>query len=123
MTPLEDIRSRIELMANIIKAPAYMLPVYGRPDGSGASCVQVDDDMKYHYVTIERGIEFQHLVTADAEELLYWVFRDVTRSLASEHEFTHRQPGEDPHAKRLAQQLVLLGMLNQEWRDICKNEV
>jgi Immunity protein 63 len=56
------------------------------------------------------------------DELLYWVFRDVTQSMAIEWEARHRVDGEDSRKGWLRKQLELLRALSPTWEQQLRRE-
>lgn len=46
-------------------------------------------------VVVERGIEWERRKTNDLDKLLYWIFANLTFSMAVEYELAHRVEGQD----------------------------
>ncbi len=40
----------------------------------------------YQYINSERGYVISKQVTSDIDELLYWIFEDITSKIAGEYE-------------------------------------
>ncbi len=57
--------------------------------------------------------------TTDLDELLYWIFQDVTFSMACSYELAHRIPGMDSRWLRFQHQLELLQTLHPGWKERC----
>ncbi len=68
------------------------------------------------YVIVERGTELQRRTTTDLDKLSYWIFRDVTFSMAVDYEVAHRIEGQDFRILLFQHQLQLLHNLRPEWR-------
>lgn len=91
---LETVESVVQNLAKKIDSPPYFLPTYGRSEQSGRPHVEIVGQT-YHYVVAERGKEFRRETTTEIGELLYWIFKSVTFSMACDYELTHRIKGQD----------------------------
>ena len=85
-----------------------------RGDGSPFLRVVADG---YIYANEERGHVYNERKTQDLDELLYWIMKDITRSMASEYELANRVPHADFRRLLFAKDLELLGSLKPEWRE------
>lgn len=110
MKSLQEIEACVAALAARIDAPAGALPSFGRTRDGGHPHVEVHGGA-YHLVTVERGCEQERRRTPDLDELLYWIFADVTHQLAFAHELQHRVAGQDCRRIAFAKQLELLGRL------------
>ncbi len=117
----ELLRERINQLAQSIHAPAQTLPNLGISSDFGYSHIEIDPH-GFHYIAVERGEELSHAVTEDIHELLYWVFRDVTFSMACTYESAHRNPAQDFRRILFAHQCSLLGLLDPTWQIRCAQE-
>lgn len=70
---------------------------------------------KYHFITTERGREFEHRVTASKDEILYWLLSDVVFWLACDYELYRREAKRDPRRLIFVREVELLGKLNPDW--------
>ena len=75
-----------------------------------------EDDGKFHYVYMERGSESKHFIENNIMEILYYVFNDITFSLAIKYELEHRNKIEDFRKILFGKQLELLGNINMKYR-------
>lgn len=112
---LEPVRAKVAHLAQMISARGDQLPTFGVSEGSGRPHIE-SFASGYYYVVAERGTEHARTPLPDAEELLYWIFRDVSFSVASEYELKHRISGQDCRRILFAKQLELLEKLNPLWR-------
>ena len=76
--------------------------------GSAAEGESIEVGRSYHLKFVERGKEFERRTTDDVDELLYWVFRDVTSGPAAKYELNSRNPNEDFRRRLFQHQLGLL---------------
>lgn len=83
--------------------------------------VQVDE--RYHYVARERGEEIMRQSSGEIDDLLYWIFDDLTRQMASGYELRHRALESDPRRLRFARQLELLERLRPDWAERKRGEL
>jgi hypothetical protein len=112
---LAEIEAAVTETAARIQPTEYYLPTYGRSEGFGRPHVETSArDMSY--VIVERGTELQRHTTTDLDMLLYWIFRDVTFSMAVDYEVAHRSEGQDFRILLFQHQLQLLQDLRPEWR-------
>lgn len=113
---LHEIKSQVDRLADQIEAPHSLLPTYGHSLDGAHPHIEVDA-LGYHYVVRERGQETDRVTTAELEELLYHVFKDVTFSLACQYELRHRVEGQDFRRLLFGYQVALLSMLSAEWAE------
>lgn len=111
---LETIRQSVLELAAAIAAPGDLLPSFDFSMDAWPS-VELDKWGRLHYVTSERGIESDHRITDDLDELLYWIFADVTATMASQHELDNRIEEQDSRRISFELQEVLMGTLNNAW--------
>lgn len=111
MLSLSEIKARVSQMASQIHAEEWALPTYGVSDDSARSHIECKHET-YGYVVVERGQELSRFSTGDIDELLYWVFADVSHQLAFAYELKNRISGQDCRRLAFAKQLELLGTLN-----------
>ncbi|QSE99208.1 Imm63 family immunity protein [Fulvivirga lutea] len=98
-------------MALIINAPSDYLPTYNTPKGDGHPCVKIEGS-KFYLVYEESGIEHERKLAKDLNELMYYVFDDITYLMASDYELKNRESGEDPRKKLLEKQLELMNKIS-----------
>jgi hypothetical protein len=81
MKTLQEIEADVAKLASRVGAHRDDLPTYGSSRDGGYPHVEVDAGL-YHYVVVERGQERERRSSADYNDLLYWIFQDVTFKLA-----------------------------------------
>jgi len=118
----KEIQEKIERLGDKINAPDNLLPTYGHSVDSAHPHIEVSEQ-GYHYVVVERGIELERKTTSSLDELLYWVFRDVTFSMAIMYRPERRDPKKDFRRLLFANQIELLSLLNQEWAKKKEQEI
>ena len=113
---LSQIKYKVNKLAKIIGAPKVTLPTFGHSEQSGRPHIEVDS-RGYHYVTAERGHEFERHTTMDSDELLYMIFADVTFSLSVQYELAHRVEKQDGRRIMFQHQVALLSLLSTKWAE------
>ena len=111
-----EIRERVYELGKNIDAPLDLLNVPDKSAGDGSPHLEVKGDI-YHYVASERGNEIFRKETTDSDELLYWIFSDVTTSMAYSYELKHRRPNQDFRRLAFSKRIELLEKLNPKWAD------
>ena len=111
---INTIKRLVNQKAEIINAPKNDLPTYSNVKDSHPF-IEVDQQKNLHYVIFERGKEILRKTTNDLDELLYWIFCDVTFSLAIQFELENRLEHQDVRRIFFKKQEVLLKMLDPIW--------
>jgi Immunity protein 63 len=104
MKTLRDVETDV---ARHIGASGQDLPTYGISCDFGRAHVEVDDVL-YHYVVVERGEERERRSTDSYDELLYWIFSDVTHSFAFSYEMRNRIQNQDCRRIAFPKQIELM---------------
>jgi Immunity protein 63 len=111
---LQTLESRVFELAATINAPKGMLPTFGSSDQTGRPSIELRSGVII-YAERERGHLVRDRVPDSEDDLLYWVFRSVTFSMAREWELRHRIQGQDPRRQLFIRQLELLARLDPRW--------
>ena len=112
---LNDIKLLVDKLAVKIGVKDALLPTYGYSKDGAWPHIEIDGDI-FHYIVLERGNELRRDSTLNLDQLLYWIFADVTFSMAMDYELVHREKGKDFRRIMFAHQEELLGLLNDEWQ-------
>ena len=107
----------MERLAARIGAPAGHLPTYGQSEDGARPHVEIDVYGRFAYVVVERGAELSRRDTEELDELLGWIFQDVTFAMACDYEARHRVEGEDFRRLLFTYQFELLDQLNPVWTE------
>lgn len=113
---LAEIEAAVTEVAGLIRPREYYLPIYGRSEDFARPHIETSA-RNMSYVIVERGTELQRRATTDLDTLLYWLFRDITFSMAVDYEVAHRIEGQDLRVLLFQHQLELLQDLSPGWRD------
>jgi hypothetical protein len=113
---LDDIKKKVDELAEIINAKTDLLPTYGYSKDFAYPHIEIDNFGRLHYVIIERGEELERKTTEKLDDLLYWIYTSVTFSMASDFELKNRIEDKDCRRLMFEKQEELLGQLNEKWR-------
>jgi Immunity protein 63 len=119
---LDDIKKKVEELAVKINAPTDLLPTYGYTKDFAYPHIEVDKVGFLHYVIVERGQELDRRTTEKFDDLLYWIFANVTFSMACDYELKNRIEDKDCRRIMFDKQEELLGLLNNNWKQKEKAE-
>ena len=90
----DQIKQRVEQLADQIHAPADVMPTYGFLRRDGTPNIEVDS-VAYYYVNYDRNTKVFDRKTSDLDVLLNWVFEDITFIMASDYVRANRDPKVD----------------------------
>ncbi|MGE5424589.1 MAG: Imm63 family immunity protein [Syntrophothermus sp.] len=113
---LSELRKAVNEMAAKVNIPAPSLAYYFIPNQDAHPYIEIDNNGQMNYVISERGQEYQRNITDDPDELLYLLFENVTRNMASDYELANRKEGQDMRHILFSKQEELLGILNENWK-------
>jgi hypothetical protein len=122
MKTLRDIEADVLRAAIRIGASGQDLPTYGISHDFGRPHVEVDHGL-YHYVVVERGEERKRRSSDSYDDLLFWIFRDVTHSLAFSYELQNRVEDQDCRRIAFPKQIELMKQLGQEMGERLEGEI
>lgn len=121
MLSLDEIKQKVKDLANRINAPLDMFLTFGNSRNDGTPDVDVDSH-HYYFVARDRDAVCTNRKTSDLDELLYWIFNEITLLRASAYVRKYCGPGDSPSRMRFTHQLFLLEMLNIKWKERCEKE-
>ena len=113
---MEQIKSKIEKLANRINAPKEYLPTYGFSKDFARPHIEVNGN-ELHWVVIERGQELERRHTTNEKEFLFWVFDAVTFEMATRLELQNRNENEDFRIQLFKIQEELIGEIDSDYSD------
>lgn len=116
---LKEIEETVKRFAKRIDAKPSSFPTFGYSIDLAQPYVLLDHD-GYHYIITERGRELQRFSTKDYGQLLFYIFKDITASIALNFEANNRVKKKDPRRLSFAKQEELMGVLNPQWKSECQ---
>lgn len=114
MFSIDKISEEVKDKGKLISAPKNLLVVRDNPAGDGSPYVEIGED-EYFYVSSERGYEIFRKRASNIDELLYFIFKDITWSMANEYELSNRIENKDSRRLIFSKKLDLLKRINPEW--------
>jgi hypothetical protein len=116
MKSLAEIEKDVTHLAAQIGASAALLPTYGGTTDFARPHIEVDS-RGYHYVTVERGEELRRTTTRDYDDLIYYIFADITFNLACAYELANRIENQDFRRIMFEHQVKLLSRISTNWSE------
>ena len=114
---LKVIERKVLRLAEKIGASQRHLPTFGQSMDLAIPHIEIDQH-RMHYVIVERGQLLQRDTTKNIDELLYWIFFNVTYQLALERKRKNRTNGHQSRTAQKLEQAKLLGNLNPFWKTV-----
>lgn len=113
-TPLDlaPLEALIRKIASAIEAPDYLLPAFGRSVRNMELHVERDDE-GYHWVQIDHVDEIERNTTKDLDELLFWIFSEMSHELVYEPKPTKEELEADPGLAE--RRIALLQRIREDW--------
>jgi hypothetical protein len=119
---LNEIENLVLQAAKKIDATPDLFPTYETIEGTARPAVKVDM-FGYHYIISERGALIKHTQTYDINELLYWIFKDITSNMASNYELHHRDNDKDFRRIMFYKQIELLNQIHDNFGAMRQKEI
>lgn len=109
----EQLHARIRELARGFGIEERFLTLIGRPKNGDFYAFVDHRGLQLGY--FERGDMFDHMITRDLDEMLYWAFDHVTYAMAAEVARGDMTQGDEIGPRLLARQGELLAKLNPQW--------
>src|SRR5688572_24688399 len=122
MMMLQDIKKQVNQLAKQIDAPLNFLPIFGTLKRDGTPHIEIGTEA-YYYIAYDRNITSTNRQTLDIQELLYWIFQDITSQMGYSYELRHRNPKVESRRLAFRHQLELLEKLNLQWKEKREREI
>ncbi|MDI5927463.1 Imm63 family immunity protein [Rhizobium leguminosarum] len=116
MSKRAEIENRFLEVAHKIGVPTGKIIVQFQGDGMATRYVDLKDSDEIYYVVEERGVELERVKCSSIDNVLYFLFSDITHDMASNYAATHGKPGTEFRRLMFQEQLRLLGLASKEWR-------
>ena len=116
------IKSMIDGYAKKIDAPESLLPTYGYSEDFDRSYIEIDSRKMIHFKVKKRGRRTKKESSTDLKHIVYSVFEIVTETMSKDFEQKNRIDNQDPRMIEFEKQEELLGEINSDYADWCKDE-
>jgi len=113
---IQRLKKIIQFYGELLPESVNLLPSIQNSKDGGRPYVQIKGDM-FHYMAEEKGEVIFDRTTDDEGIILYWIFSDITHSLASKSSAEESVVCEDPRRKLFENQINFLNRLNKEWAE------
>lgn len=116
---IEEFKELFLEKAKLINVPPDLYPGFGEQTGEAVPFVEVSEGYFpiYRYIVKERGREYENKMTQDLDEVLYWVFKQITAELAFSRSERVRRNDIDSRRVYFGIQQELMGKLSVKWKD------
>ena len=109
-----------------INVPINRLPNLDNSSDFGIPHLEFSNNL-YNYVIVDHADEDESIrkTTSDTDELLYWIFSDISFHIACKYELEIRDPNNTNDFRRIMfdYQLSLLDKLKTKWKTRRENEI
>jgi hypothetical protein len=86
-TEIVELEKKVQNVMDNINAPAYLLPTFSdnEKDARDSQPLVLDNVINYRYLAYERGNLLFEKITAEIDELYFWIFESITFSLSFQY--------------------------------------
>ncbi len=115
MSQIQLLEREFNRLAKKIAVPERLKPIFGPSNYDEKTYIFQDYRNDLHYTAKERGQILFDKTTTDFDEILYWIFDNITATMAFDYELSNRI--EDHDCRRIAfdKQTQLMSTLNKIW--------
>ena len=117
MISLEETRKMIIDIAKENDIPIFEFLTFVISRDDGTPCIQIEGNT-YYYLARDRSTNTFEKRIQEINELMYWVFCDITFEMAKRYELKNRQKDFDHRRLLFSYQLKLLDRMDTEWARI-----
>jgi hypothetical protein len=114
MTVPQELKDKLSSYARMLDIPEEVLPEYDTYSYEGTSYIEYKDGL-YHLAAMERGQDIIRQTTPDMDQMAFWVFRNISASIAADYASDHSPGDQDPRRFAYEKQKVMLTLLNPGW--------
>jgi hypothetical protein len=112
---IDDIKNKVNDLLEKIDCPKniFSLPTYESAIGDGTPYIMANE-LGYHYIYSERGVDFQKHITKDIDELLFWICKDIVFDLVDKRN--------KERAEWFKEEENIMAKINQDWAKLLSKE-
>ncbi|WP_417810608.1 Imm63 family immunity protein [Thalassospira alkalitolerans] len=114
-TSLKEIQLLVFHLGDKIDASYASTIIFDSSPQNGRSHLEIKGD-EFHYICKERGLIIYDNKTNNIDELLYWIFQNISFEMALDYEFKNRKKGQDSRKILFSKQLEILQKISEKWK-------
>ncbi len=122
MHTISEIKEILKQLAEKINTPDDLIPLFTGSDEIGTTFIELNENY-YYYKAYDRDVLSINKSTTNFDELLYWVFSDITFMMSSRYESNNRDPKNNRRKAIFSFQLLLLAILSESWKTRREKEI
>ncbi|SDR66319.1 Imm63 family immunity protein [Christiangramia echinicola] len=115
MSQVHLLKKEFERLARIIAVSEKHKPTFGSINNDFKPYIFQDYKNNLHYIFKERGEIVYEKSTSDFDEILFWIFEDITSTLSYDFELKNRIEDQDFRRIAFNHQVKLRTKLNKVW--------
>jgi dipeptidase len=119
---LQEVKTEILKLGKIIFVSDDKYPDFGSSSQNGNPHLEVDKYGNFYFIVAERNEEFERRITKDFQEFLFWIFENITFSMACDYELNNRIENQDYRILIFQKQDELLEKLDNSWAKITRKK-
>ncbi|MDR0702645.1 MAG: immunity 63 family protein [Azoarcus sp.] len=116
------LQDKVRELGGLISAPSSLLVLRWEPSDDGSPHIVIEGE-HFLYIRCERGEELCRKTTDSLDEILYWILRDVVRSMSIEFEFKNRLNKQDHRRIIFSKRIELFRKINPSWANRAESEI
>ena len=116
------IKNEINILSSKINVPTELIPEINVSNEYASQFIEIDINNIVYLVIKERGNEIERLIPKDLNQLLFFVFKNITFTMAKNFELNNRIQNQDCRIIIFKKQLELINILDDSWVEIVKKE-
>jgi hypothetical protein len=116
-----ELKNIIDSCSKLISVPKNYYPTFDNVKGDATPNIEIDK-IGYYYVISERGNEYDRRFTPFLDQLLFWIFRDITFRMSSDYELENRINNQDSRILLFSYHIDLMSKIKQEYADMIKKD-
>jgi hypothetical protein len=102
---------------NRIGIPIEYIRINTAPKHDGTPYIEVTDEGRFRYAFSDEDSVHDERITRDLNDILFWIYSDVTLKYACDCIKNHRMHGKNYQIDLIQKQLDLLGLIKIEYAD------
>ncbi|PKR57772.1 Imm63 family immunity protein [Thalassospira lohafexi] len=114
-TSIKEIQLLVFQLGDKIDAPHNSTRIFDSSPQNGKPHLEIKGE-EFHYICEERGLVICKNKTNNIDELLYWIFQDISFEMALDYEYKNRIKNQDSRIILFSKQLEILQKISEKWK-------